>query len=196
MEVSKVLADVAFCIEEFDLLGHPFYRTWSRGELSHADLREYATDYDPHVAAFPTYLSALHSRLPKANVRPQSMVATSDCLRTMVLVKACWRIFTAFSQTKSLACAEALPARSDVKSPAEKKRKGLPNFLAAPESICSYCFRLCVYAIGNERGSTCWLFARSCKLDLFPAAIEMAAGCVVVVRSNVCQGIGRRLETR
>ena len=69
MEVSKVLAYAASCIDEFDLLGHPFYKAWSRGELTHGDLREYAVAYYPHVAAFPTYLSALHSRLPDGYLR-------------------------------------------------------------------------------------------------------------------------------
>lgn len=53
----------------FHLLRHPFYQAWSRGELSQADLAEYAAEYWHHVAAFPTYLSALHSRLPDGELR-------------------------------------------------------------------------------------------------------------------------------
>ena len=56
-------------VASFDLLAHPFYRAWSAGQLSAQDLRHYAEDYYPHVAAFPTYLSALHSRLPDGEVR-------------------------------------------------------------------------------------------------------------------------------
>src|SRR4051812_40355041 len=43
------------------LLLHPFYLAWTRGELSREALADYATQYYHHVAAFPTYLSAVHS---------------------------------------------------------------------------------------------------------------------------------------
>ena len=44
------------------LLTHPFYLAWTRGELSREMLADYAGQYYKHVAAFPTYLSALHAR--------------------------------------------------------------------------------------------------------------------------------------
>jgi pyrroloquinoline-quinone synthase len=44
------------------LLTHPFYLAWTRGELSRETLADYAGQYYKHVAAFPTYLSALHAR--------------------------------------------------------------------------------------------------------------------------------------
>lgn len=47
---------------ELSLLKHPFYQQWSAGELSVERLRNYAIQYYRHVAAFPRYLSALHSR--------------------------------------------------------------------------------------------------------------------------------------
>lgn len=56
-------------VANFDLLKHPFYQAWSAGQLSAEDLRHYAADYYPHVAAFPAYLSALHSRLPDGELR-------------------------------------------------------------------------------------------------------------------------------
>ena len=44
------------------MLAHPFYRAWSEGRLTPADLRAYAGQYQPHVDAFPkavgrTYLA-------------------------------------------------------------------------------------------------------------------------------------------
>ena len=51
------------------LLDHPFYQAWSRGELSLDALRDYAAQYYHHVAAFPTYLSALHAQTEDAEVR-------------------------------------------------------------------------------------------------------------------------------
>ena len=47
---------------EFSLLKHPFYQQWTAGELAPERLRNYAAQYYRHVAAFPRYLSALHSR--------------------------------------------------------------------------------------------------------------------------------------
>jgi pyrroloquinoline-quinone synthase len=56
-------------VRPFNLLQHPFYQAWSKGELTRGDLREYAAEYWHHVSAFPTYLSALHSRLPDGEMR-------------------------------------------------------------------------------------------------------------------------------
>jgi pyrroloquinoline-quinone synthase len=56
-------------IGNFDLLKHPYYQAWSAGELTRQDLRQYAAEYYAHVAAFPTYLSALHCRLPDGELR-------------------------------------------------------------------------------------------------------------------------------
>ncbi len=56
-------------IAPYNLLTHPFYRAWTAGELTKDDLREYASEYWHHVSAFPTYLSALHSRLEDTELR-------------------------------------------------------------------------------------------------------------------------------
>src|SRR5438445_12930830 len=48
-------------IEERHLLKQPFCRAWTEGRLSMDALRGYAGQYYKHVAAFPTYLSAIHS---------------------------------------------------------------------------------------------------------------------------------------
>lgn len=53
----------------FDLLKHPFYQAWAAGTLTRDDLAAYAAEYWHHVSAFPTYLSALHSRLPDGSLR-------------------------------------------------------------------------------------------------------------------------------
>jgi pyrroloquinoline-quinone synthase len=49
-------------IRPYDLLTHPFYQAWSKGELPRANLQRYAGQYYHHVLAFPTYVSAVHSR--------------------------------------------------------------------------------------------------------------------------------------
>lgn len=56
-------------IARYDLLQHPFYEAWSKGELTRDELREYASEYWHHVSAFPTYLSTLHARLADAPLR-------------------------------------------------------------------------------------------------------------------------------
>jgi pyrroloquinoline-quinone synthase len=53
------------------LLKHPFYLAWARGELSKEALTDYAKQYYHHVAAFPTYLSAVHAKCDDQSTRKQ-----------------------------------------------------------------------------------------------------------------------------
>ncbi len=65
-------------IGKYDLLCHPFYKAWSAGELTREELREYSADYYHHVSAFPTCLSALHSRLEDGELRRAVLRNLSD----------------------------------------------------------------------------------------------------------------------
>jgi pyrroloquinoline-quinone synthase len=58
-------------IEQKHLLKHPFYLAWTHGELSREALVDYARQYYHHVAAFPTYLSAVHARCEDQGTRKQ-----------------------------------------------------------------------------------------------------------------------------
>ncbi len=58
-------------IEAKHLLKHPFYLAWTRGELSKEALADYARQYYRHVAAFPTYLSAVHANCDDQATRKQ-----------------------------------------------------------------------------------------------------------------------------
>jgi pyrroloquinoline quinone (PQQ) biosynthesis protein C len=69
MQAEQTFVKLEYELEEYDLLRHPFYEAWSAGELRRIDLLEYAAEYYHHVAAFPTYLSALHSKLPDGRLR-------------------------------------------------------------------------------------------------------------------------------
>jgi pyrroloquinoline-quinone synthase len=69
MELQAFLTALEERIARYDLLCHPYYKAWTAGQLTRDDLREYAADYYHHVAAFPTYLSGLHSRLDDGEVR-------------------------------------------------------------------------------------------------------------------------------
>lgn len=65
-------------VAPYNLLTHPFYQAWSRGDLTRDDLRAYAAEYWHHVSAFPTYLSALHSRLPDTELRREVLRNLSE----------------------------------------------------------------------------------------------------------------------
>jgi len=56
-------------VAKYDLLCHPFYRAWSAGTLTRADLLEYAREYFHHVDAFPAYLDEFAVRLPQGLLR-------------------------------------------------------------------------------------------------------------------------------
>lgn len=65
--LEKIDNDIA----EKHLLKHPFYLAWARGELSKEALTDYAKQYYHHVAAFPTYLSAVHAKCEDQPTRKQ-----------------------------------------------------------------------------------------------------------------------------
>lgn len=66
MKISDALKA---CVDERHLLKHPFYLAWTEGKLPKETLAEYARQYFHHVARFPRYLSAIHSRCPEMKAR-------------------------------------------------------------------------------------------------------------------------------
>lgn len=69
--MNKRLDSIDNDIVEKHLLKHPFYLAWTRGELSKEALVDYAQQYYHHVAAFPTYLSAVHAKCDDQLTRRQ-----------------------------------------------------------------------------------------------------------------------------
>lgn len=69
MIAKSAIDALAGLIEEKHMLKHPFYQLWTRGALTIASLQGYAKQYYHHVAAFPTYVSAVHSNCPYIEVR-------------------------------------------------------------------------------------------------------------------------------
>ena len=69
--MNKHLETIDQQIAAKHLLTHPFYLAWTRGELSKEALTDYAQQYYQHVAAFPTYLSALHAKCDDQPTRKQ-----------------------------------------------------------------------------------------------------------------------------
>jgi pyrroloquinoline-quinone synthase len=56
-------------VAQYDLLAHPFHQAWFAGKLSREHLRAYAMEFFHFIAAFPTFLSALHCRLDDGGLR-------------------------------------------------------------------------------------------------------------------------------
>jgi pyrroloquinoline-quinone synthase len=75
---NSILQEIDARVAAQHLLQHPFYQAWSRGELSLDALRDYAAQYYHHVAAFPTYLSAVHAQTDDAQVRRQILANLMD----------------------------------------------------------------------------------------------------------------------
>jgi pyrroloquinoline-quinone synthase len=69
MNPTVFQAELKARIGRCDLLAHPFYQAWSAGKLTHEQLRAYALEYFHLIAAFPTFLSALHCRLHDGSLR-------------------------------------------------------------------------------------------------------------------------------
>jgi len=63
MTLTEFRKELESRIARHDLLCHPFYQAWTKGQLTQQDLRAYATQYFHHVAAFPEYLEMLEVRL-------------------------------------------------------------------------------------------------------------------------------------
>ena len=155
-------------LARYDLLQHPFYQAWSKGELTRKELCEYAAEYWHHVSAFPTYLSALHARLDDAPLRrtvlenladeeglpagrPHSdlwmdfaigMGAEPSAVRSRALqaeTSALIDHFRTTMQTSSLAALTALYAyESRVPAIARTKAEGLKQHYAADAATARY----------------------------------------------------------
>lgn len=65
-------------VSERHLLDHPFYTAWTNGTLTMDALQGYAGQYYKHVAAFPTYLSAIHSRTADLKTRQYLLENLND----------------------------------------------------------------------------------------------------------------------
>ncbi|KLT22022.1 coenzyme PQQ synthesis protein C [Wolbachia endosymbiont of Armadillidium vulgare str. wVulC] len=56
-------------LDSLHLLKHPFYQSWNEGSLSMQALQTYAKEYYHHVAAFPRYISGIHSLCSSLKMR-------------------------------------------------------------------------------------------------------------------------------
>ncbi len=95
MTREEFLNSLDALIAEKHLLKHPFYQLWSQGKLTRENLREYAISYYPHVAAFPTYVSGVHSGCEDAALRQELLENLIDEERGTENHPALWRRFAA-----------------------------------------------------------------------------------------------------
>src|SRR5215470_6270127 len=95
MTREEFLTALDALIAERHLLQHPFYQLWSQGKLTREHLREYAVSYYPHVAAFPTYVSGVHSGSEDAALRQDLLENLIEEERGSDNHPALWRRFAA-----------------------------------------------------------------------------------------------------
>lgn len=63
MTVAEFWRELQKRIQRYNLLIHPFYEAWVGGTLSRAQIHNYATECQFHVAAYCSYLEQFESRL-------------------------------------------------------------------------------------------------------------------------------------
>jgi len=95
MTREEFLTALDAIIGERHLLKHPFYQLWSQGKLTLENLREYAISYYPNVAAFPTYVSGVHSGCEDAVLRQELLENLIEEERGAENHPALWRRFAA-----------------------------------------------------------------------------------------------------
>ena len=188
-------------IARYDLLCHPYYKAWTAGELTRDDLRQYATDYYHHVAAFPAYLSALHSRLEDGETRrailrnlceeeimgrphgemwldfAEGMGADRDDVRKQAPMEEIRGLIQHFRRVASEGLAsESLAAfyayESQIPRIAKQKADGLAERYGADKRTCSY-FRLHQHA--DVEHSQVWRDLLAQQVELNP---EQAQGAL------------------
>ncbi|MEO8348565.1 MAG: CADD family putative folate metabolism protein [Acidobacteriota bacterium] len=93
MTTEEFLDALDSLVAEKHLLKHPFYTLWSEGKLTRENLREYAISYYPHVAAFPTYVSGVHSGCDDPALRAELLENLVEEEGGLVNHPALWRRF-------------------------------------------------------------------------------------------------------
>jgi pyrroloquinoline-quinone synthase len=130
-------------VMEYSMLKHPFYVAWTEGKLSKAVLAEYAKQYYAHVRAFPTYVSAVHSRCEDISIRQELLENLIEEERGDENHPELWlRFAAALGVTREDAkTAELLPATMDsvqrlrALTQSENYREGLAALLAYESQI-------------------------------------------------------------
>jgi pyrroloquinoline-quinone synthase len=126
--VNQTIASLESLGAEMSLLKHPFYQQWTAGTLSPQRLRNYAIQYYRHVAAFPRYLSAMHSRCDDLETRQALLENLIDEERGAENHPELWLKFAqalGVSRDEMLA-AEPLPAATALVETFDRLSRDLP----------------------------------------------------------------------
>lgn len=95
MNTAQFLEALDGLVADKHLLKHPFYVLWTQGRLTPEHVKEYAISYYPHVAAFPRYVSAVHSNCADPAVRQDLLENLIEEERGEANHPALWRRFAA-----------------------------------------------------------------------------------------------------
>ena len=140
---SQFASDFRDAVMEYSMLKHPFYVAWTEGKLSKAVLAEYAKQYYAHVSAFPTYVSAVHSRCEDVSIRQQLLENLIEEERGDENHPELWLRFAAALgvEREAVRAAELLPATRDsvrnmqTLTQCDDYREGLAALLAYESQI-------------------------------------------------------------
>jgi pyrroloquinoline-quinone synthase len=222
--MSDFFAALDARIARYDLLQHPFYQAWSKGELTRDELREYASEYWHHVSAFPTYLSALHARLEDAPLRrtvlenladeegvpagrPHSdlwmdfaagMGADDAAVRDRALQPETAALIAHFRAAMQAAPASALAAlytyESRVPAIARTKAEGLKQHYAADMATSRY---FALHQVADVYHAKVWRDAIEAELEAHPEETDAtldAAEATAAALWNTLSGIERERQ--
>ena len=200
MTSQAFLAALDERIARYDLLCHPYYKAWKGGGLTRDDLRQYATDYYHHVAAFPAYLSALHTHLEDGETRravlrnlceeeiagrphsemwldfAEGMGSDRDVVRQQVPMEEIRGLIQHFRRVASEGLtAEALATfyayESQIPRIAKEKAEGLAQRYGADNRTCGY-FKLHQHA--DVEHSQVWRDLLAQQVEMNPEHAERA----------------------
>ena len=156
---------IRYEIQRYDLLTHPFYRAWTAGQLTPKEIGFYGIQYLHHIAAFPTYLTALHCRLPDGEKRRAILWNAADEEVHGVPHAELWKQFVGEMEPQPSGTNQMLPEilqliesyrdlakyaplptalgafyayESQVPRIAEEKLAGLNSFYGAGDAACEY----------------------------------------------------------
>ena len=116
MTPNEFLEALDRLVAEKHLLKHPFYVMWTEGRLKREHIREYAISYYPHVAAFPRYVSGVHSGCEDAVLRQELLENLIEEERGGQNHPALWRHFAGAlgANASALSTRPRTPEVSDV----------------------------------------------------------------------------------
>lgn len=202
---NDLWCQVETVMSKYDLLQHPFYQAWSRGELTQDQLADYGSQYLPHVAAFPTYLTALHARLPEGHARKAILANAADEESNGRSHADLWRQFIQEMSTDAhpaasdvpemqmlvgeyatIAREATLPAalgalyayESQIPRVAASKLAGLKEFYGANDRACEY---FALHVTADVHHSNVWK-------SLMDGCVRQDAASVVEILDGVEQG--------